>query len=156
MRAQPTGTIASWFAAVLWSGTALAAVCLVPSGSHPTIQAAVDDPTCTEVVLAAQVFVESVTVDRSLQLRGARSAATTVEGRVVVEGATTQVQLGQMTVDAGAPSVAGCYGEALESSGGARVSGSDLKVRNADGDGCLLFRDGFESGGTTAWSTTVP
>ena len=58
--------------AVLFSATMpWAAVCTVPSTPHPTIQDAVDDLICTEVVLTAQTFVEAVAIDRSLELRGA-------------------------------------------------------------------------------------
>jgi len=48
-----------------------AAVCPVPSTSHPTIQEAVDDFACTEVAIASGTFVEEVTIGRDLDLRGA-------------------------------------------------------------------------------------
>ncbi len=41
-------------------------------------------------------------------------------------------------------------------SGGAAVTGNNLVVVNADGDACVLFADGFESGDTIAWSRTSP
>ena len=46
--------------AVLCASTAFADVCSVPSVPHPSIRAAVDDAACTEIVLAARVFAESV------------------------------------------------------------------------------------------------
>ncbi len=50
------------FAVAAWigSGVALwAATCSVPSGGYPTIQAAVDDPVCTQIDLQSQVYQES-------------------------------------------------------------------------------------------------
>ena len=133
-----------------------AAVCSVPSAPHPTIQEAVDDPACTEAVIAAGTFVEEVTIGRDLVLSGASTPTSIIEGRVVAEGAAIQVDIHDLTIDAGAASAAGCFTDALLSRGGAQLSASGLVVVNGDGDACLLFRDGFESGSTTAWSTTVP
>ena len=141
---------------LLCASTSLAAVCTVPSGSYPTIQAAVDDPGCTEIVLAAQTFVEPVVIARDLIMGGASSSTTLIEGRVVVEGATTQVELHDLTVDASAPAVAGCYPVALLARGGAEVAAIAVVVVNGDGDACAIFRDGFESGNTAAWSSTTP
>ena len=92
--------------AVIWTslGVLLAiTVCTVPSASHPTIQAAVDDAYCTEIVLAAQTFVESVAVARDLTLRGTSNTSTVIEGQVVVEGNTTQVTIQDLLVDASDP-----------------------------------------------------
>jgi len=41
---------------LLCASNGLAAVCSVPSGPYLTVQSAVDDPSCTEIVLAAQIF----------------------------------------------------------------------------------------------------
>ena len=141
---------------LLSSVNAVAAVCNVPSGSHPTIQEAVDDLACTEVVIAAGSFAESVAVERSLVFSGDSSATTTVEGRFVVTGASTNVSLGDLAIDAGALTAAGCYTLALDVSGGAAVTGNNLVVVNADGDACLLFADGFETGNTGGWSGSTP
>ena len=141
---------------LLCASTGLAAVCTVPSGPYPTIQSAVDDPVSTEVSLAAHTFVEPVVIARDLIVGGASTSTTLIEGRVVVEGATTQVELHELTVDASAPSVAGCYPVALLTRGGAEVAAIAVVVVNGDGDACAIFRDGFESGDTTAWSMTTP
>jgi hypothetical protein len=133
-----------------------AAVCNVPSGSYPTIQEAVDDLTCTQVVIAAGTFVEAVEVDRTLEITGASSTATVVEGRIAVSGAGVELILGSLKVDASAPSVAGCFPEAVDVSGGTEVTGNDLVAINGDGSACLIFGDGFEIGNTGAWATTVP
>jgi len=131
-----------------------AAVCTVPSASHPTIQEAVDDLACTEIALAAGTFVEAVGIDRDLELHGASSATTVIEGRVVIDGAATEVELRDLTIDTSA--TAACFPEALLSRGGARLGANNLAVVNDDGDACLIFGDGFEAGNTSAWSVTVP
>jgi nitrous oxidase accessory protein NosD len=143
-------------AVMVCTGTAAADVCTVPSAPHPTLQAAVDDAYCAEIVLAAQTFVESVVVARDLTLRGASSTSTVIEGRLVVEGNTTQVVIHDLKVDGSAPSVAGCFSEALVAQGGAQISANEVVVINGGVDGCVLFGDGFESGTTSAWSATKP
>lgn len=140
----------------LCTTAAFAAVCNVPSAPHPAIQDAVDDLSCTEIVLAAQAYTESVTIDRSLELRGASTATSIVEGRVVVEGASIVVAARDLTIDGSVPSVAGCFREALVTDGGAQLSANNVVVVNGDGDACLIFGDGFESGNTTAWGNAVP
>jgi hypothetical protein len=50
--------------------TAQAAVCNVP-GDHPTIQSAVDDPTCSQINVAAGTYAENVVINRQLTLTGA-------------------------------------------------------------------------------------
>lgn len=138
------------------STTAIAAVCNVPSGSHPTIQGALDDPACTEVVIAAGAYVESLTVDRTLDITGASSSTTVIEGQVVATGTGVSLTLDSLKVDASAPSAAGCYPEVVDVSGGAALTSNDLVAINGDGDACVLFRDGFEAGDTDAWSGGTP
>lgn len=138
--------------AVLCASTVSADVCSVPSVAHASIQAAVDDAACTEIVLAAQVFSESVAVSRSLVLRGDSSATTVIKGRVTVTGDTTEAALQNLQVDGG-----GCFSVALDVGGGAQVtSQQDVVVINAAGGECPIFLDGFESGNTSAWSSTSP
>jgi len=137
--------------AVLCASTAFADVCLVPSVPHPTIQVAVDDSACTEIVLAAQVFAESVAVSRSLLLRGDSSATSVIEGQVTVTGGTTEVTLQSLQVDGG-----GFYSVALDVAGGAEVtSQQDVVVTNAAGGEYPIFADGFESGDLAAWSAVI-
>jgi hypothetical protein len=133
-----------------------AAVCQVPSAPYPTIQSAVDDPSCTEIVLATQTFDESVTVGRDLTLRGASSTTSVIEGQLTVAGGSTQLELADLTIDASAAGVAGTCTEALQVTGGAEVNGRDIVVLNAGFDPSAVFADGFESGDTSAWSTAVP
>jgi len=141
---------------LLGAGATWAAECQVPSAPHPTLQSAVTDLTCTEIVLASQIFRESVTLSRDLTLSGTSSSATIIEGQVVVEGGTTQVAINDLKVDGSAPSVSGCFSEALVAQGGAQISANNVMVLNGGTDGCVFFGDGFESGDTSAWSSTTP
>ena len=68
----------AFFAATVISGSA--ATCSVPTAGYPTIQSAVDDPTCSVVNVAAGVYPENVTIPRSLTLNGAQ-ADQAVSGR---------------------------------------------------------------------------
>ncbi len=145
-----------WLVVMLSAGATWADECQVPSTPHPTLQSAVSDLTCTEIMLASQIFRESVTLSRDLSLSGISSSATIIEGQLVVEGNTTQVVIHDLKVDASAPSVAGCFDEALVAQGGAQISANDIVVINGGTDGCVLFGDGFESGTTSAWSSTTP
>jgi hypothetical protein len=136
---------------VCWVADVSAKVCSVPTLAHPSVQAAVDDAACTEIVLAAQEYVGSVGVSRSLLLRGASSATTTILGQVTVTGASTEITLQDLKVDGG-----GCFTLSLDVSGGAQVtSGPDVVVANAEGGACPIFTDGFELGATVAWAATV-
>lgn len=138
------------------TGAALAAVCKVLSTPHPNIQDAVNDNSFTEMVVAAGTFVESVEIDRSLEITGNSSTTTMIEGGVVVTGAGVELTLNDPKVDAGASSAAGCYPVAVEVSGGASLTSSNLVAVNADSDARLIFRDGFETGDTGFWSGTTP
>jgi len=126
---------------------ARAAQCTVPSGVHPTIQAAVDDPGCTEIELAAGLFEESPVIDRALTLTGASSTTTTIGGRVEVAAAT--VALADLGIAA-----AGGFTEALWAHSGAEVSAIDVAV--LAGGAPAFFEDGFESGDTSAWASANP
>jgi len=134
----------------------VADVCQVPSGTYPTIQAAIDAPACTEIVLAAGTFTESVVVARDLTVGGVSAATTVIEGQVTVQGSATVVVLEDLTVDGSASGVAGTFTEALLVEDSAELSGSNIVVLNAAIDQQPVFADGFESGDTTAWSAVSP
>lgn len=139
----------------------VAALCNVPSG-HASLAAAVADPACTDVVLAAGTLFEgSIVVDRNLSLQGQSSTASIVEGRIRAIGSSTELVLQKLTIDATASSVQGCFEEALSVEEGARVTTSDIvALATAAGVGpsafCMVFTDGFESGTTSAWSGETP
>ncbi|MDQ1346659.1 MAG: hypothetical protein QG573_28 [Acidobacteriota bacterium] len=137
-----------------WAGT-----CNVPSGSHPTVGAALRDGDCTTVQLGAGAYPENLAIARDVTLQGTGSAATFLEGFLAATGATVDVTLAALTIDGTAAGVAGCWREALATAGGAEVApGPDVVVlQTATGGGlCRLFSDGFESAGTLAWSSHAP
>ena len=57
-------------AALLLPISVQAATCSVPSIPYPTIQSAVDDPTCDPIIVAAGTYVENIGIPRGLSLRG--------------------------------------------------------------------------------------
>ncbi len=132
----------------LLAGDAAAAVCNVP-GTYSTIAAAVADPTCSEIVLAAQTYPESFAVGRSLTLTGAGSAATTVRGTMTISGNGVVVALASFLLDASG------NGAGLDVSAEAEVSCLDVSTRMAAGAGGAIFADGFESGDFSAWTLVV-
>ena len=136
-----------WLAAPLQAQT-----CTVP-GTHATIQAAVDDPVCTTIMLSAQIYPESVNIPRSLTLAGPGAGGAVVQGLLRVVGAGTQVTLQDLRVENG------CVRNALKAVAGAEVTGTNLEVEHSAGLPCpvsTVFQDGFELGDTSAWSRTVP
>ena len=137
---------------VLHAPSVSAEDCSVPTLAYPSIQAAVDNVTCAEIVLAAQDFAEAVAVSRSLVLKGAVGATTVITGLVTVTGASTEATMHALKVEGGR-----CFPVALDVGDGAQVtSGPDVVMANADGGECPIFIDGFELGAATAWSSTVP
>ena len=133
-----------------------AATCTVPSVSHESIQVAVDDIGCTEIDLAAQIFIESVSITRSVVLRGQSSATTVIQGQLTVTGASIEVDLHTLSIDGSAIPVKGCFEVVLDvGSGGAVVADDDVVVINTRADGCPIFGDGLETGDFLRWSRIV-
>jgi len=135
---------------ILGGSPCLAAICSVPSAPYPAVQSAVNDPACTEIVIGAQTFVESLVISRDLTLRGASSSTTVIKGRVTVVGAATHAEVRELRIDTSSLALVGS--EALLVQAGAQVTSIDLVVLH----GTTLFVDGFEAGDTSAWSRTVP
>ena len=67
---------------LLWLAPAgrAAAPCSVPSASHPTIQAALDDDSCDPVGVGPGTFDESLQIDRSVEIVGAGTTSTIIDG----------------------------------------------------------------------------
>jgi hypothetical protein len=142
--------------AVWWAGHAApagAVACTVP-GTHDTVQEAVFDPSCDLVELADQTFAESVLIDRSLSLIGQSGGQTVLEGRVRVTGPGVHVEMGALAIRSGCPDFA------MQIHEGADVNGAVIGVAWSLAFPCpllgILFADGFESGGTTRWTSAVP
>ena len=152
-------TVVAALGLIFWPvSAALAVPCAVPSALYPTLGAAVRDGACTLVQLAAGSFPENVVIARDLAVAGAGSAASSLHGNLTVTGAGNDVTLDALRVDGTAAGVAGCWPEILKASGGATITaGTELRVLNTatGGTACRLFADGFESGGTLAWSLRV-
>jgi hypothetical protein len=92
MNSKKIGVVLSVFALamvlgfVMFSGnkTRAAATCSVPSIAYPSIQAAANDATCTEIDVAAGSYFENVVVDNPTTIKGAQ-AGTDARGRVGLE-----------------------------------------------------------------------
>ncbi len=145
--------------AILFPAMLNGATCGVPSAGHPTVGAAVRDAACTTIQLAAGSYLENVVVNRDLGIEGAGSGLSIVAGAVEIAGAASDVTLAGLSIDGTAAGVAGCWPSLLRTTGGARLAaGDDVLVTHSglSNGGCRLFADGFESGGTLAWSLRQP
>lgn len=123
------------FSQGLFAGT-----CTVP-GSHPRIQAAVNDPACSQIELADQSFFEFLDIDRSLSLSGPLGANATVVGSVMLSGEDTDVSLNEFRI------TSGCPDGALRILDGAIATASGMHIEWNAGTSCvagLIFIDGFE------------
>ena len=160
LRLGPRRRLAAWRLIAAWRlarSAARAATCNVPSGSYPTIAAALGDPACDPIQIAAGAYPTKLFIARDVTLDGAGSASTTIAGWVEVSGAATDAVINALRIDAAGASSALCDASDLDVRGGASASGSDLVVaRPAPAGACTLFADGFESGGSTRWSAAVP
>jgi hypothetical protein len=140
------GILIAMVAVVVLVHPAVAATCNVPSAPHPNIQAAIDDIGCAPIVIAAGTYSESVAVARSVNLTGAGSDQTFIQGQVQITSGTVHLAGLHITGPA----------DALWAHSGAEVSGFDLEVVNGEITETPLFADGFEDGATNAWSAVSP
>ena len=140
------------------SGALEAVTCGVPTGTYPTISAAVAAPACTAIVVAAGSYLENVVVSRTLTVSFAGSTSTYVKGSFRVEGATSVVALNDLRVDGTAAGVSGCWANILQVSGGARltVDPSVGVIASRTASTCRFFVDGFEWGTVNSWSSSSP
>jgi hypothetical protein len=132
---------------VLVATPALCATCIVQSSSYPSVQSAVDNPSCTEIILTSGVFAGPVTIGRTLEIRGASSDRTRIVGKITVQGGATTATLTGFTIAVSSDPP----NDGLVVTGGAEVTPDDLVIKTID----YIFFDGFDSGNTTAWSSTV-
>ena len=80
---EQLGILIATVAVLVIALPATAATCNVPSAPHPTIQAAVDDVACTQIVVAAGTYTGRVAIARSVNLpgRGATRPSSRVRSR---------------------------------------------------------------------------
>ncbi len=125
--------------------------CTVP-GSHVSIQVAVDDLNCDNVILANQTYNESVLIQRSMSITGPAGVAD-IAGLVEARGTATSVQLTNLKI------VNDCWPGAMVSSRGGQISTSGVEAVSSPGGSCprtaIVFEDGLESNDTSAWTLTV-
>lgn len=141
-----TTTLVAMVLLMGWSPFSGAATCNVPSGTHPDIQTAIGDIGCGPIVIAAGTYVETPVISRTVDLTGAGSDQTFIQGQVQVTAGT--VHLAGLHITAPA--------DALWAHSGAEVSGFDLEVVNGEVQSIPIFADGFEDGTTGAWSAVLP
>lgn len=123
-----------------FAGIAQAGNCTVP-GTHPTIQAAVDDPGCGIIDLSPQDYFEHLDIDRGLTLAGPSSGGAVIRGQVVVGSAATMVAFNNLRIQSG------CVTGTLRVLAGGQMSASGLEVAFTGPDSCLpglILDDGFE------------
>ena len=116
--------------------------CGVPA-SYSTIQAAVNDYNCTGIFVAAGRYYGDLIIDRTLMIQGVSSTSTTVLGKVMIDGVGTSATLNGLRIEV-CPE--GLPHNGLVVDGFVETLPDDLVVGSS-----MLFSDGFESGGTTAW-----
>jgi len=85
---------------LLCAGLVLGAQCWVPSDDCPSIQAAVDDVTCTEIILSTGLHPGDVVIGRSLTMTGDSPDTTAVVGTITVEGEYTEATLNDFHITA--------------------------------------------------------
>ncbi|MFQ5611787.1 MAG: choice-of-anchor Q domain-containing protein [Anaerolineae bacterium] len=85
---------------------ALAANCSVPSGTYPTIQAAINDSNCDTINLMGMTYTENLNIPRSLTMQGAGIVTTTIDGNngtrvITVTGSSTMVTIKDLRITGG-------------------------------------------------------
>ncbi|MDX2438176.1 MAG: hypothetical protein QNL88_14135 [Acidobacteriota bacterium] len=137
--------------------SASAQTCNVP-GNRSSIQIAVNDASCSTIAIGPGTFAEIVSINRSLTMVGSGIGLTTITGQVMVNGFGVDVLISDLSVDTTGPGSAGCFDDAMRVVAGANARAINVRAINATGSGpCLipLFADGFETGNTIRWSSSV-
>lgn len=130
-----------FLAALIMPETGLAVTCEVPN-QRPNIQTAIDDVTCTDIVLTAQTYPESVVINRDLLMFGPPGGGAIIRGEVAVQGSSVLAMLADFTIENG------CVGMGLDVSQSAQVQTIGLSVQLSSQFPCLppdaFFFGGFE------------
>lgn len=140
-------------------GAAMAATCSVPTSGYPTIQAAVDDPTCSTINVAPGVYAENVSVPRAVTLNGANSGQP-VAGRTsggpsesIVTGANPAGPSSVFLINASGVTIDGFTIKNAIATGPAL--GVHIKTGSVDAVMINNFIDGIESAAGTAQAIYV-
>jgi len=139
--------------------TGWASNCSVPTTGYPTIQSAVDDPTCTVIDVASGLYPENVTIPRSLTLNGAQAgqavSARTSGGPAEATVAGSDPSGAQPVFRISAPSVTidGFTVKNTVTTGAA----TGVEINGGSNDAVLLnnFIDGIESAAGTAQGVLI-
>jgi hypothetical protein len=83
-----------------------AANCAVPSGTYTTIQSAINDSNCTEIDVAAGIYHEHLSVNRTVTIQGDTASPTVIDGAgsdtvILDEGSGTTLTLSHLTITGG-------------------------------------------------------
>ena len=117
--------------------SAQAVDCNVPSGSYATIQAAINEPTCDTIIVAAGSYIENLSITRNVTINGAGSS-TIIDGNdagrgITIDGSGITVYLNYLRVtngDATSESTGARFGGGILVTGGATLYGNYLYVDN--------------------------
>ncbi|KAB2848301.1 MAG: hypothetical protein F9K44_11200 [Hyphomicrobiaceae bacterium] len=136
---------------------ALAVLCTVGNGTYPTIESAVRDANCQPISVPAGTYRENFTVSRPVSIFGAGTTTTTIQGRVAVVGAGTDVVFDGFAVRGGAANVSGCWTSIVNVGNGATLDSIalDASNQNVSAGDCRIFEDGFDFGSVNAWSSAI-
>ncbi len=107
---------------------AQAASCHVPSSAYSTIKAAVNDPTCATINVAAGSYAENVQINRSVTIRGDGQDTTIVDGTHTDRVFT--ITSGTVTIK-GVTITNGVGSSSPFSGGGILIQGTTLSVENS-------------------------
>jgi hypothetical protein len=115
---------------------------------YTAVQAAVDDPNCATINIAAGTYTENVTISRSVALHGAGAANTILDGGqsgmvLHIPAAAAQVQIEQITMQHGSSSGYNA-GSAISNSGVLMLSNSIVTDNWAglSSNGSSIYNDG--------------
>ncbi len=132
-----------WFVGwALASPAAPTAICTV-NGSGPadysTIQAAVDDASCSAISIAAGTYTGTITITRDVNIWGAGIYSTTVQGNFerrvfAIDDANAQVSLARMWIG---------YGDAGDDDGGGIYNKGHLTLYDVS----VMHNDAYQGGG---------
>lgn len=147
---------------------AFANSCEVPA-SYPTIQSAIDDPTCDTINVAAGVYAETVLISRNVAISGAGPELTIVDGNhagrpVTVDGLYAvngiAVSLSDLRLTNGNATTetnhSPQFGGGIVITGGATLTGENLQIdHNLASSASNGYGGGLAINGATAYLTNT-